>query len=104
MVVFSNKKKRTNLRFVIHAAKTWLPLCRVEQVLTNSNYIITNYTQCVYRIRLRPVVPQYQIDDLPQIDPDKFQRDPMLGRFRGEPAIFDEAFRLFCYLPQRHLV
>ena len=68
---------------------------RVEQVLTNSNYIIrklgTNYTQCVHRIRLRPVVPQYQVDDLPQIDPDKFQRDPMLGRFRGEPAIFDES-------------
>ena len=73
----------------------WLPLYRVEQVLTNSNYIIrkvgTNYTQCVHRIRLRPVVPQYQVDDLPQIDPDKFQRDPMLGRFRGEPAIFDES-------------
>ena len=73
----------------------WLPLYRVEQVLTNSNYIIrkvgTNYTQYVHRIRLRPVVPQYKIDDLLQIDPDKFQRDPMLGRFRGEPAVFDQS-------------
>ena len=62
----------------------WLQLYHVERVLTNSNYkfrkIGTNYTQCVHRIRLRPVV-----DDLTQIDPDKFQRDPMLGPFRGEP-------------------
>ena len=31
-----------------------------------------------------------QVDDLTQVDPDKFQRDPMLGRLRGEPDIFDE--------------
>ena len=90
-----NPKLMTQSDFSSKFLPIWLPLYRVEQVLTNSNYIIrkvgTNYTQCVHRIRLRPVVPQYQVDDLPQIDPDKFQRDPMLGRFRGEPAIFDES-------------
>ena len=73
----------------------WLPLYRVESVLTNSNYIIckvgTNFTQCVHRIRLRTVSPQYQVDDLSDINPDDFCRDPHLGRFRGEPHLFDEA-------------
>ena len=72
----------------------WLPLYRVESVLTNSNYIIrkvgTNFTQCVHRIRLRTVSPQYQVDDLSDINPDDFRRDPHLGRFRGEPQLFDE--------------
>ena len=90
-----NPKLMTQSDFSSKFLPIWLPLYRVEQVLTNSNYIIrkvgTNYTQCVHRIRLRPVVPQYQVEDLQQIDPDKFQRDPMLGRFRGEPAIFDES-------------
>ena len=72
----------------------WLPLYRVESVLTNSNYIIrkvdTNFTQCVHRIRLRTVSPQYQVDDLSDTNPDDFRRDPHLGRFRGEPQLFDE--------------
>ena len=63
----------------------WLPLYRVESVLTNSNYIIrkvgTNFTQCVHRIRLRTVSPQYQVDDLSDINPDDFRRDPHLERF-----------------------
>ena len=90
-----NPKLMTQSDFSNTFLSFWLPLYRVEQVLTISNYISrkvgTNYTQFVHRIRLRPVVPQYQIADIPQIDPDKFQRDPMLGRFRGEPAIFDES-------------
>ena len=90
-----NPKLMTQSDFSSKFLPIWLPLYRVEQVLTISNDIIRkggrNYTQCVYRIRLRPVVPQYQVDDLTQIDPDNFQRDPMLGRFRGKPAIFDES-------------
>ena len=72
----------------------WLPLYRVEQVLTNSNYIIrkvgTNYTQCVHRIRLRPITPQYKIDDLPHIHANNFIPDPST-RHSSEPAIFDNA-------------
>ena len=70
----------------------WLPLHRVEQVLTNSNYIIrkvgTNYTQCVHRIRLRPITPQYQVDDLPQINSNKFIPDPSTRHSAGT-ALFN---------------
>ena len=72
----------------------WLPLYRVEQVLTNSNYIIrkvgTNYTQCVHRIRLRPITPQNQVDDLPQINSNNFIPD-LFTRHSAEPALFDSA-------------
>ena len=75
---------------------------RVEQ-FTVSIYIIrivrTNYTQCVLRIRLHSIVPQYQVDDLPQNNPDKFQRDPMLGRFVAEPAISDESIPMLLLPP-----
>ena len=68
--------------------------CRIEKILTNSNYIFrkvgTNYTQCVHRIRLRPVTPQGRIDDLTVINFENFQRDPSLGHYRGEPT-FDES-------------
>ena len=70
----------------------WLPLYRMEQVLTNSNYIVrkvgTNYTQCVHRIRLRPVNPQYQIEDLAQIHQSNFVPDPST-RHTSEPSLFD---------------
>ena len=73
----------------------WLPLYRIEKVMTNSNYIIrkvgTNYPQCVHRIRWRPVTPQGRIDDLTVIKFEKFQRDPSLGHYRGEPTLFDES-------------
>ena len=72
----------------------WLPLYRIEKILTNSNYIIrkvgTNYTQFVHRIRLRPVTPQGRIDDLTVINFENFQRDPSLGHYHGEPTLFDE--------------
>ena len=70
----------------------WIPLYRVEQVLTNSNYIVrkvgTNYTQCVHRIRLRPITPQYQIEDLAHIHPNNFVPDPST-RHTSEPSLFD---------------
>ena len=72
----------------------WLPLYRVESVLTNSNYIVrkvgTNYTQCVHRIRLRPITPQYTVDDLSNINQSNFVPDPST-RHVSEPAIFDQA-------------
>ena len=70
----------------------WIPLYRVEQVLTNSNYIVrkvgTNYTQCVHRIRLRPITPQYQIEDLAHIHPNNFVPDPST-RHTSQPSLFD---------------
>ena len=74
--------------------QVWIPLYRVEKVITNSNYIIrkvgTNYTQCVHRIRLIPVDPQHQPDDVDPIDPTKFQTNPSLGKYRSEPGLFEE--------------
>ena len=71
----------------------WLPLYRNEQVSTNSNYIIrkvgTNYTQCLHRIRLRPITIQYSVEDLPQINPNNFTPDP-ITRHCSEPALFDQ--------------
>ena len=90
-----NPKLTTQSEFASKFLPIWLPLYRVEKTLTNSNYIIrkvgTLYTQCVHRIRLRPVTPQGKINDLTVIDFTKFQRDPSLGIFRGEPNLFDES-------------
>ena len=81
----------------------WLPLYRIEKILTNSNYIIrkvgTNYTQYVHRIRLRPVTPQGGIDDLTVLNFKSFQRDPSLGHDRGEPTLFDESIPSLLELP-----
>ena len=104
----------------------WLPLYRVENVLTHSNYIIrkvgTNYTQCVHRIRLRPIKPQHQVEDIPVINPTNFTPDPST-RHVSEPSLFDKALPdllndktftpedevsdtpavVFCYRPRRVL-
>ena len=84
--------------FVKKNQAKWRPMYRVEQVLTNMNFIVrktgTNHTQCVHRIRLRPIVPQYVVPDLEVIDPEKFIPDPMLKRQLAEPALFDD------YLPE----
>ena len=51
-----NPKLTEQNDFGSKSMQVWLPLYRVEKVLTNSNYIVrkvgTNYTQWAYRIRL----------------------------------------------------
>ena len=63
--------------------------------MTNSIQIIckvgTNYTQCVHRIRVRPVTPQSRVEDLSVTAFEKFHRDLSLGQFRDEPDLFDES-------------
>ena len=90
-----NPKLMTQSDFASKSLPIWLPLYRIYKSLTNCNYIIrkvgTNYTQCVHRIRLRPVTPQGRIDKLTVINFDNFQRDPLLGHYRGEPTLFDES-------------
>ena len=54
-----------------------------------------NFTQIVHRIRLRPITPQYPIDDIPDIDPQKFETDPQLGKYRGEQDYFDKGLPTF---------
>ena len=71
----------------------WLPLYRVETVLIKSNYIVrrkgTNHTQCVHRIRLRSIQPQYSVKDLPTINPNNFTLDP-ITKFFSEHSLFDQ--------------
>ena len=71
----------------------WIPMYRVEKRLTNANYIVrkinTNYTQCVHRMRLRPIKPQYEIQDLESIDPRNFEADPSIPEEEREPQFFD---------------
>ena len=71
----------------------WLPLYKVEKVLTDSNYIIrkvnTNYTQCVHRIRLKPIKPRETPEDLEVINPANFQPD-LSRRQHMEPELFDK--------------
>ena len=70
-----------------------LPLYKVEKVLTDSNYIIrkvnTNYTQCVHRIRLKPVKPSETPEGLEVINPVNFQPD-LSRRQHMEPDLFDK--------------
>ena len=90
-----NPKLMTQSDFASKSLSIWLLLYRIEKILTNSNYIIrkvgTNYTQCVHRIRLRPVTWQGRIDDLTVINFKTVRRDPSLGHFRGEPTLFDQS-------------
>ena len=51
----------------------------------------TNYTQCVHRIRIRPVIPQHQPEDRKTIEPSNFEKDPLLGKYRSEPGLSDES-------------
>ena len=61
--------------------------------MTNSNYIIrktgTNYTQCVHRIRLRPIKLAEPPEDIQEIDPAKFEADPSRKTTRNEPELFE---------------
>ena len=89
-----NPKLMNQNDFGNKSMNVWIPLYRVEKVLTHSNYLIrkvgTNYTQCLHRIRLRPYEPLESPVDLQQIDPKLFVPEPALGKYRQEPELFDE--------------
>ena len=89
-----NPSLLTQSDFAAKSARIWLSLYKVEKVLTKSNYLIrkvgTPYNQCVHRIRLRPITPNYDVDDI-SVTTDDFRPDPSLGKFRSEHEIFDSA-------------
>ena len=80
--------------FAAKSNTIWLSLYRVEKILTKSHYLIrkvgTPYTQCVHRIRLRPITPNYQVEGI-QLTVDDFRPDPSLGKYRSEHEMFDDA-------------
>ena len=88
-----NPSLLTQSDFAAKSTTIWLSLYRVEKIL-KSKYLIrkvgTPYTQCVHRIRLRPITPNYQVEDI-QLTMDDFRSDPSLGKYRWEREIFDDA-------------
>ena len=94
-LLLSPKLMMTQSDFASESLPIWLPVYRVAKILTNSNYIVrqlgTNYTQCVQRIRLRPVTPRSRVEDLTVINFENCLCDPLLGHFRCQPTVFDES-------------
>ena len=88
-----NPKLLEQSTVIASQVQKWLPLYKVEKALTDSNYIIrkvnTNYTQCVHRIRLKPIKPSETPEDLEVINPVNFQPDPS-RRQHMEPELFDK--------------
>ena len=70
----------------------WKTLYRVEQVLTNSNYIVrqtgTHKTYCCHRIRLRPKKPNFVVPDIETVNPLLFEPAEVNDE-DNEPEIFD---------------
>ena len=71
----------------------WTGLFRIEKLFTRSNYLIrkvnTNNTQIVHKVRLRPIKPQYKIQDLRYIDEKLFLADTMIPEALREPNLVD---------------
>ena len=88
-----NPSLLTQNDFATKSCTIWLSLYKTEEVLTKSNYLMreisTLYTQCVHRIRLRPITPNYEVKDI-NIMSQVFEPDPSLGKKRSEHEIFDE--------------
>ena len=88
-----NPKLSTEYEKISNLECKWTGLFRNEKVLTRSNYLIrklnTNNTQIVDRVRLKPIKPQYKIQDLRYIDEKLFTADPMIPEKLREPILFD---------------
>ena len=89
-----NPSLLTQSDFAAKSGTIWLSPYKVEKVLTKSNHLIrkvgTPYTQGVHRIRLRPITPYYDIDDI-SVTTDDFRPNPSSGKYRSEHEIFDSA-------------
>ena len=89
-----NPSLLTQSDFAAKSCTIWLSLYKIEKILTKSKYLIrkigTPYTQCVYRIRLGPIMPNYDVEDI-SVTRQDFKPDPSLGKYRSEHEIFDEA-------------
>ena len=92
-----NPKMVTQSDALHKGSAKWIPLYQVEKVLTYSNYIVrkvgTHHTQCVHRIRLRPIEPQYEIEDVDEVKESLFVKDPTIPNEKSEPQAFDDYLR-----------
>ena len=81
----------------------WNGLYRIEKVLSRSNYVVrkvnTTHTQMVHRTRLKPIISQYAIKDLANIDSKQFTPDPLAPEALREPEIVDSSLEEMLYNP-----
>ena len=81
----------------------WIPTFRVEQRLSNENYLVrrvnTHYTQLVHRIRLRPFTPQFKVVDVAEVKPQDFCLDPTVPEHQMEPGLLDKVRELLANNP-----
>ena len=77
----------------------WMVLYKVEKVLTRSNYLIrkvgTNHTQIVHGGRLKPIKPQYTVQDI-EVKDENIVAVPEILR---EPELFDNCIDDAVYSP-----
>ena len=63
-----NPSLLTQSDFAAKSCTLWLSFYKIEKLLTKSNYLIrkisTPYTQCVHGIRLTPITPNYDVEDI----------------------------------------
>ena len=82
----------------------WLALYRVEQKMSNENYLVrevgTNHTQIVHRIRLRSYTTTHKITDIPNIDKNNFVTDPKFTDEYKQPALFDKTQHSLLWHPK----
>ena len=71
--------------------------------MTNSNPLIrkvgTNHTQIAPCIRLHPIKPQHQINDLEIIDPKNITCDPSIQKAVKEPEFMGQQIDRLDFLP-----
>ena len=81
----------------------WTGIYRDEKILIRSNYLIrktkTKYTQIVHRVRLKQFTPQFKIEDLDDIDEQKFLEDPLIPEALKESQLFDAHLENTIYRP-----
>ena len=78
---------------ILHKNKVkWKALYSVEQVLTNSNYIVrqteTYKVYCCHRIRLRPIKTNFVVPDIETVNPLLFEQAKVNDEY-FEPETFD---------------
>ena len=81
----------------------WNGLYRIEKIFSRSNYVVrkvnTNHTQIVHRVRLKPILPQYEVKDLTNIDSKQFIPDPLVPEALRQPELFDNSLEDMLYNP-----
>ena len=78
-----NPSLMTQSDFAAKFCTIWLSLYKIEKISTKSTYLIrkigTLYTQYVHRLRLRPITPEYDVENI-NVTMQDFKTDPLLRK------------------------